>query len=115
MAGLGTEFFKIFEKSAEAGGPRRFDPWVRGVWLVNRRVTHPLPPLRGRGGGGDHRGERAEGADRRRSWADDGGVAGRRGDQSTALAALQVSECFVSDGVFMQLVNSRAVSGIREN
>ena len=22
--------------SAEAGGPRRFDPWVRGVWLLNR-------------------------------------------------------------------------------
>ena len=39
--------------SAEAGGPRRFDPWVRGVWLVNRRVTHPLP----RGGrGGDEGG-----------------------------------------------------------
>ena len=40
-----------FGKS-EAGGPRRFDPWVRGVWLVNRRVTHPLPPPRKKGGGG---------------------------------------------------------------
>ena len=50
---VGTELVLpiAVRQSAEAGGPRRFDPWVRGVWLVNRRVTHPLPPLRGRGGG----------------------------------------------------------------
>ena len=59
-------------KSAEAGGPRRFDPWVRGVWLVNRRVTHSLPLggviwgisllfWGGKGGGGEGEGSRGEG------------------------------------------------------
>ena len=68
-------------RSAEAGGPRRFDPWVRGVWLVNRRVTHPPPPPSGviwEGGvgsapfgvGGGVRSTAVE------SWADDGALRG---------------------------------------
>ena len=44
---LTMQSFSCNLKSAEAGGSRRFDPWVRGVWLVNRRVTHPLPPPSG--------------------------------------------------------------------
>ena len=70
-------------RSAEAGGPRRFDPWVRGVWLVNKRVTHFV----GGGGGGGRGGEKWAGWGARLPWGEGGAdrrrsVAGRRGDQS---------------------------------
>ena len=80
---VGTELVLpiAVRQSAEAGGPRRFDPWVRGVWLVNRRVTHPPPPPSGviwEGGvgsapfgvGGGVRSTAVE------SWADDGALRG---------------------------------------
>ena len=39
--------------SAEAGGPRRFDPWVRGVWVVlGGRRGRSRGGGRGEGGGG---------------------------------------------------------------
>ena len=50
-------------KSAEAGGPRRFDPWVRGVWLVDR-LQFRCPPG-GRGGGDEGGGGWGEGVGER--------------------------------------------------
>ena len=81
------------------GGPRRFDPWVRGVWLVYRRVTHPLPrkglasapiSLLFWGKGGEGEGRRGRGGRRGGGGGGEGGEGGgwagsRGGIRSTAM------------------------------